>query len=496
MEMTKKLKLTLVVPNYRWSPGDEHTFWTYAPYGLCCLAAMVEDVCEVEIIDAYGFGMTPEELTAALSKSNPDIVGITVLMDQFAAAGHLAAKLVKTLNPAIKVIMGGVYATINPEAAIDDHNVDYLVMGDGEYVLRDLLGFFRSENPLPAQGICYRSEGTVINTGQAEPIKDLDALPWPAYHLIPFLKYANNAPRKGTIGSPRLFPYVRMLTSRGCPYGCAFCQIEHIAGKTFRAKSAERVLEEIAWLKKTYGIQSIIFEDDNFFLDKTRVKQILQGMIDRGLVMPWIAADAAVFRIDEELLGLMRESGCEYVAFALETGSERVLKDIIGGKPINFNHARKMVAIAKELGIYVVANFIIGFPTETWDEIRQTLHFAEDVNADYVRIFAAIPLKKTRLWDLCLKENAFKQEYDHFDEHSSWSTGLIETKDFSPHDLTILRAYEWDRINFSTPEKCHRTADMINITEAELLEMRRMTIKNAVQQIAGDRNIHHAGELQ
>jgi radical SAM superfamily enzyme YgiQ (UPF0313 family) len=455
---------------------------------------MVEDICDVEIIDAYGFGMTPEALSDALRRSNPDVIGITVLMDQFAAAGHLAAKIAKSLRSDIKVIMGGVYATINPETAIEDHHVDYLVLGDGEYVLRDLIGFFLGVNPLPARGICYRLAGEIVNTGRAEPIKDLDDLPRPAYHLIPFEKYGNDAPRRGTIGSPRLFPYVRMITSRGCPYGCAFCQIEHIAGKKFRARSAESILDEIAWLKETYCIQSIIFEDDNFFLDKSRVRKILQGMIDRGLAMPWIAADAAIFRIDEELLKLMHSSGCEYVAFALETGTERVLKEIIRGKPIDFEHARRMISIAKDLGIYVVANFIIGFPTETWDEIRQTLRFAEAINADYVRIFAAIPLRKTKLWDLCLKENAFKKEYDHFDEHSSWSTGLIETKDFSPHDLTILRAYEWDRINFSTPEKRKKTAAMINISEAELLDMRRTTIGNAIELIAGNRNIDKIGK--
>ncbi|MDQ5985804.1 MAG: hypothetical protein CSYNP_01521 [Syntrophus sp. SKADARSKE-3] len=490
MKNKKSLKLTLVVPNYRWNEGDQHTFWIYAPYGLCCLAAMVEDICDVEIIDAYGSDMTPETLGVALKKSNPDIVGITVLMDQFAATGHRVAEIVKSLNPAITVILGGVYATINPEAAISDPHVDYLVLGDGEYVLKEMIGYFKGENPLPMKGICYRSEGEIIDTGRAEPILDLDALPRPAYHLIPFEKYANEAPRKGIIGSPKQFPYVRMLTSRGCPYGCAFCQIEHIVGKRFRAKSAERVLDEIAWLKEEYGIKSLIFEDDNFFLDKKRVTKILEGMIERGLAMPWIAADAAVFRIDADLLRLMRASGCEYIAFALETGTERVLKDIIGGKPIDFDHARKMVAIARDLGIYVVANFIIGFPTETWDEIRQTLAFAEDVQADYVRIFAAIPLRKTRLWDLCLKEKAFKKQYDHFGEHSSWSTGQIETKDFSPNDLTILRAYEWDRINFSSPEKRKRTADMINISEEELLAVRRETLENAIRQISGKNDAH------
>ena len=473
----------MVVPNYRWNQGDRHTFWTYAPYGLCCLAAMVEDVCNVEIIDAYGADMTVESFSIALAVSKPDIVGITVLMDQFAATGHRVAEIAKALSPDVKVILGGVYATINPEEAIADPHVDFLVLGDGEHVLQEMIGHFYGENPLPTRGICYRRNGQIINTGRAEAISDLDSLPRPAYHLIPFEKYAYDAPRKGTIGSPKHFPYVRMITSRGCPYGCSFCQIEHIVGKRFRAMSAERVLDDIAWLKETYGIRSLIFEDDNFFLDKKRVTKILTGMIERGMAMPWLAADAAVFRIDAELLKLMRASGCEYVAFALETGTERVLKEIIGGKPIDFDHAKKMIAAARELGIYVVANFIIGFPTETWDEIRQTLQYAEDIHADYIRIFAAIPLHKTRLWDLCLKENAFKRQYNHFAEHSSWSTGQIETKDFSPHDLTILRAYEWDRINFSSPGKRKKTAAMINITEQELLSVRRETLTNAIHQI-------------
>ena len=206
MTMTKRIKLALVVPNYRWRQGDEHTFWTYAPYGLCCLAAMVEDICDVEIIDAYGCAMTPDEFVGALVKSKPDVVGITVLMDQFAAAGHLAAKLSKSLNPDVKVILGGVYATINPEAAMEDNNVDYLVLGDGEYVLKDMIGYFQGRNSLPEKGVCYRLGGKIVNTGRAEPIDDLDALPRPAYHLIPFEKYANDAPRSGTIGSPRLFP--------------------------------------------------------------------------------------------------------------------------------------------------------------------------------------------------------------------------------------------------------------------------------------------------
>ena len=209
----------------------------------------------------------------------------------------------------------------------------------------------------------------------------------------------------------------------------------------------------------------------------------MNGLNYRKLTMPWLSEDTAVFLLDRELLELMRETGCEYVGIAMETGTERILKEIIKGKPIDFNHAKEMVRIARDLGIYVAANFIIGFPTETWDEIRQTMEFAEELNSDYVRIFSAIPLRQTRLWDLCEKENVFKGGYDHFNLKSSWSSGLIETDQFSANDLTVLRGYEWDRINFTDPEKRKRTAKQLEISEQELAAIRRNTLSDVYNKL-------------
>ena len=137
-----------------------------------------------------------------------------------------------------------------------------------------------------------------------------------------------------------------------------------------------------------------------------------------------------------------------------------------------------MVQIAQRHGIYVSANFIIGFPTETWTEIRQTLAFAEALEADYVKIFNAIPLKHTRLWDLCLEHNAFKTSFDWND--INWNRGQIATDEFSADDLTILRAFEWDRINFNTPQKCLKTADWMHVSVEELKKIRKDTLQGAI----------------
>lgn len=475
----KTLKVVLVVPNFRWADWDVNTLWHYVPDNLCLLAAMVEGICDVSILDAYESNMSEDAFKSALQKLKPDVVGITALIDQYASSAHKTAALTKSINSDIKVIMGGVYATMSPERTAEDSNIDFVVIGEGEYVLRDLAGYFMKKNPLPEKGICYRSNGRIINTGRSDFIQDLDALPRPAYHLIDFEKYANSAPRK-SVDSPPKYPCVRLMTSRGCPFGCAFCQVGAVSGKEFRAYSAKNVLDEIKYLKNKYGINSIIFYDDNLFMDKQRAKDIFQGMIDRNLVMPWVAAATAVFKLDEELIKLIRASGCVYIDIAVESGTERVLKKIIR-KPVNFEHAKKMASLARKEGIFVAANFIIGFPTETWSEIRQTLEFAENLDIDYMKLFIATPLRNTRLWELCERESAFKKGFK--ESGVRWNSGQTETDDFTANDLTILRAYEWDRINFTDPKRRKRIAEMMGVTEDELCEIRRRTLNDACKLI-------------
>ena len=179
-------------------------------------------------------------------------------------------------------------------------------------------------------------------------------------------------------------------------------KVPSLQGSYFRARSPDNVCDEIEWLKKEYGIKSILFDDDNMFTNMKRGRALLRRMIDRGLSMPWTSIATAVFRLDNEMVDLMAESGCTYIDVAIESGTERVTRDIIL-KPINFKQAKTMVAYARKKGIFVAANYIIGFPTETWEEIRETIKFSEEINADYSKIFIAIPLRNTEMFDLAQK---------------------------------------------------------------------------------------------
>jgi anaerobic magnesium-protoporphyrin IX monomethyl ester cyclase len=233
----------------------------------------------------------------------------------------------------------------------------------------------------------------------------------------------------------------------------------------------------LEFLIKHYGIKSFIIDDDNIVADKERARKFFQMLIDKKLGLRWNSISMAVFKLNEEMLELMKKSGCEYLNIAIESGVPRVLRDIIH-KPIDLEQAKRMVKKMKELGIDVAANFIIGFPGEKWEEIRQTINYAEELDANYTKVFIATPLPNTELYMIALTKGYLTKNWKGFNEHL-WTDGYIETDEFRPQDLKILRAYEWDRINFSKPEKRIKICQMMGITEQRLGEIRKNTFKRA-----------------
>jgi radical SAM superfamily enzyme YgiQ (UPF0313 family) len=480
-----KKKVLFIMPNFHWIDEDVNALWDIIPWNLCQIASVIEDLCsEIKIIDAYKDNLSKEELAKQIKNYKPDMVGLTVLMDQYAGVASITTKIVKDVSKNIITVLGGVYAMANPKGAMKDKNLDYVVIGEGEYVFKQLIGFHSGVCDLPKRGICFRKKGTneLDNRGHAEFIKDLDALPRPAYHLIDFLSYCNKFNNRKTIDRPATYPYARIITSRGCPEKCSFCQVPSLQGSFFRWRSPDHICDEIEWLKKEYGIKSILWDDDNLLTNTKRAKSLFKKMIERGLAMRWVYSCTAVFRLDTELIDLMVESGCEYINVAIEAGSERVTRDIVL-KPLDYEHAKKMVAYAQKKGLFVAANFIIGFPTETWEEIRETIDFAEEINVDYAKFFIAIPLRNTEMFDLAERTDSIIK--DTYDGETLWTVGgAIKSDHWSADDLTILRAYEWDRINFSNPKKLKKIADRMAISVDELNSIRKRTLDNAKRTIS------------
>jgi len=465
-----KKKLVLVYPNQRWLKDDIVTTWRLDPRTLAVIAAVVRDVVDVEILDANVDNLSPEAFRAAISSRRPDYVGISLLTTEYAPILYQAADLVKDVDPSIVVIAGGVHVTLHYNEVLAHPTIDFCCRGEGEHVLRELLLHFQGKGPLPASGLVYRDGGKVVAQEKAV-VEDLAALPWPAYDLIDFQKYCQTDARQGANRFPEL-PGMAMLISRGCPYHCSFCQVASISGRQARVRDPADVVKEIRFVKERYGIRSITFFDDNFFVPVKAMKEFLRLMVREKVDIKWQAAGAAIWVLDDEFLDLMQQSGCVGVTVALESGVERVLHDIVN-KPIeHIDQMPDRIDRIHQRGIWVAANFIIGLPGETWEEIRQTVRFAEACRADYVKFYVAVPLHGTRMYEMAREMGVL----GGMDGQTSvdWRYGQILSNEWTPKDVSSLRVYEWDRINFS-PDRIGRVCEIWGTKIEEINRIRKAT---------------------
>ena len=469
------MKIILAYPNFKWKKDWENsTAWKLYPYNLCLLAAMVEDKHDVVIVDMNFANSSKEDFSKIIEKEKPDLVCLSILTDEYQEAVLIASKIVKDTSNSIKTIIGGVSAISNPDPLISDESVDYVIVGEGEYVFKELCDYFNNKGKFPEKGVWHKKDNKIIKTGRVDFIQDLDALPLPAYHKIDFLKYAYQY-RGDHIDNIKKLPYGHLWTSRGCPYNCSFCQVGTISGKKPRCRSPENVIKEIEYLIKNYNIKSLAVDDDNLLIDKDRAKKLFRMMIDKKFNLDWYALSLAVYKLDDEMIDLMEKSGCVYVDIAIESGVERVLRNVIH-KPVELNYAKKMIKKLKETKIFVAANFVIGFPDETWSEIRQSLKFAESLDVDYIKLNIATPLVGTELYKITEGKKCLK---DYSPEKHSWTESSIETREFRTQDIKILRAYEWDRLNFTDPERKKKIIERMGITEQRLNEIRNKTFERA-----------------
>ncbi|MBI5741878.1 MAG: B12-binding domain-containing radical SAM protein [Nitrospirae bacterium] len=462
-------KLLLTYPNQRWHKTDVNTTWNLNPYTLCILAALVRDEVEVKILDAHFYNMTIGEFERLVREYGPDYIGISVMSTEYKNILDITADVVKKINPDIVVIAGGVHVTMEYENVMKNPDIDYAIRGEGEYVLRDLIRHLNGAGDFPAEGVVFRDNGAVKAFPQVY-IKDISELPWPDYGLIKLEDYLRTGPRHGPLRPPE-YPYIRMSVTRGCPFGCSFCQVATISGRKVRTRSPEDVVNEMLFLKKKYGIKSIQFDDDNIIMDKHFLRRLLELMIEKRVDVKFIIGAFAVFLLNEEILDLLVKSGCVGLNVAIESGNKRVLREIVQ-KPVDLDKAKLWIGKIREKGLFCIANFIIGFPGETWEEIRDTVHFAETCGADYIKIFVAVPLKGTRLWERAVEAGAIR---DNGSAKIDWRHSQISSDEWTAKDVSILRAYEWDRINFATPEKRRRVAELWGMSEQELDKIRKET---------------------
>lgn len=390
------------------------------PLGILYLAAVLKkENYDVNILDStcegyhnilsvennyIKYGLTDDDIRKRIKEYNPDIVGVTSMFSaqQDNALNH--CNIVKEINKDIIVVLGGIHPSLFPKESIQHKSVDFVIIGEGEFRLIKLLNDLNKNNHHPNfDGVAYKIDGRVHVIFRSTRIEDLDSIPLPSRDLINFEKYID-------IGVPYApFPMnertCQILTSRGCPFNCNFCSTVKYWGRRFRKRSVDNVINEIEHMVKNYNIKEIQFIDDNMTIDKKRAIELFKRLKKYNLY--WCAPHGLMIKtLDKEMIKLMSESGAYQISVAIESGSRRVLKEIIHKPVPTKKEVKEIVDTCHKYKIQVHGLFIVGLPGEKKDEIFDTLQYPFDVGFDSVSFFIANPAPGSELYDEC-KEKGY-----------------------------------------------------------------------------------------
>lgn len=370
------------------------------PLGLMYIASYVKDKTnyEIEILDCPVENINYSNLKNKLEQIKPDVVGITTMTFTLIDVMQ-TAKIIKQLNPEIKIVLGGPHVNIYPSQTLQNKEIDFLVLGEGEQAFVDLLNNINNKNELEKiQGLVFRNNQEIINTGARPLIQNLDSLPHPARELTQYKKYFSVVAQKN--------PTTTMFTSRGCPYKCLFCDRPHL-GKVFRARSAANVVDEMVKIKEM-GIQEIFIYDDTFTINRQRVVNICNLILERRLKISWDIR-ARVNTVDKELLKLMKTAGCTRIHYGVEAGTPKILKVLRKG--ITLEQVKQAFKLTRQVGIETAGYFMFGSPTETKEDIQQTIQLAKELFPDYVHFSVLTPFPATDLYFQGLQQGIIKKDY-------------------------------------------------------------------------------------
>lgn len=404
------------------SPGDEdvQSFQCHSFHlGIAYIAAVLRARgIEVAILDCYAedpfqlrpssdpawleLGLSDGEVVERIGKFAPGLVGITIPFSCQHYVAQRIAHAIKEKFPSVTIVAGGNHVSAVP-GEMDRKVFDYLVIGEGEYALLELIEGLDAHRPVDAvAGVLLQH---VTNYQRAPKIDRLDDLPFPALDLLPLQKLWGAGRR-----------WINMVATRGCVYDCTFCSIHTVMGRKLRRRSVDNIVSEIKHWREAYRIQEVYFEDDNLTLDRPWAKELFRKIAAsnfriRFYVRNGIRADS----IDRELLELMKAAGFQDIVVAPESGSQRTL-DVIIDKKMKLEDCTSAVKLAREVHLGIGLFFVIGFPEETWTDIAATIDYAralKKLGANGIWISLASPYPGTRFFADCTARNLLTKDFDY-----------------------------------------------------------------------------------
>jgi len=383
-------KVLLINPSYR----SAYFTAPVTPVGMGYLAEFLKrGGVDYSIFDmALGYNL--RDLKKRISVWKPDLIGISMMSIMY-KSHYETVKFIKGLFPEIPIVVGGPHiSSCREEVLRDCQEIDFGILQEGEKPLLSLCEGKKHEN-IP--GLLYRKDNAVMCTGEGTEVEDLDELPFPRYEKFELDKY--------TFG-------ICMLSSRGCPFRCVYCSA-HVMRKRFRARSAVSVAEEMEYWYKL-GYREFDMQEDNPSHDKNRMYELCDEIEKRGLTDAIIMCGNGVRadKIDKQLLKRMREVGFNRIGFGVEGGNDKVLKSIKKGQTIDV--VKSAIKDACDLGFFVSLFFIVGSPSETVEDVEDSIKIATSYPISHVNFFNMIPLPATELYKWVRANDYFIVDPDNY----------------------------------------------------------------------------------
>lgn len=356
----------------------------YPPLGISYIAGvLVKGGHKVKVID-----LNVENIAISnIPYEDFDVVGISTDTTRYPLAVKMA-QIAKTKG--CKVIIGGPHTTFLDREALETGFIDYVVRGEGEYITLDLMDAISGRKSIEdVKGISYIKDGIIIRNPDADFVKDLDGIPFPARNLLPMNKYT--AKLDGTFATS-------IITSRGCPFNCSFCSSSAFSGTLWRSRSVKNIIEELEILYKKYGYRAIAFFDDNFTLNPNRVIELCEEILRLGWKFKWWAFS----RLDgilnnPKMVELMAKAGNYMVFIGFESANQEVLESY--KKNLIVEKAREAISILRRNKIKIMGSFILGALEETKAMVNRTIEYAKKLNPDIAQFSLLTPYPGTALFE-------------------------------------------------------------------------------------------------
>jgi len=388
------MRTLFVNPPFTGFGGLEGHGGKAAPLNLGYLAAYLRktDPDQVMgILDSEGADYDFDETERRIAQFRPDVVAMTMPTPAYVHVLEVARR-VKKLGQEIQVVVGGPHPSAFPQDCVAEDYIDYAILGEGEVSFSALVHVLEHGGGMETiGGLAYRdATGTIRSNPRGQLVQDMDEIPFPARDLMPLDAYYPPSTKSTGEGMPG-----NMITARGCPYQCTYCETQVVWTRKFRFRSPENVVDEIQECVERYGIRQFNFHDDIFPMRKDRTIGICQEIQRRKLDITWVCMSRVNF-VWDDVMTEMKKAGCRKIMFGLESGDNEVLK--IMKKEATIEQAREAFKICRRVGISTMGSFMFGNIGETEETIRATIDFAKELNPDTVAFFVTVPYPGTEMF--------------------------------------------------------------------------------------------------